>query len=147
MRQDELERRLGPPRSVGSGGAPHFYGFAPIGQEVYAVFFDASRRVRKVEQRLTSAWIARIRAGVTSEREVADLLGLPCRDEASLFATRPVWDYPCRIDHHNRLLRISFNAGRVVTDVRYRPDRSYQGIPFAEWSRLRKEDNQDAKGR
>ena len=109
-------------RTLADGSRAWDYLQGPAGFRTYRVVFDASNRVRAVEQLLTEQRFLGIRAGASTREDVGAMLGRPGSVSRYALSSSEVWTYRYR-DHTFEMLNdvhFSSTTGRVLYYALYR---------------------------
>ncbi len=116
----DVEALMGPPaeRLTVAGESVWFYPRNPGGLHTYAVRFAPDGTVRAVEQRLTEDNLRHLVAGVSTKREVRELLGPPMQVIRMERQQRDVWGYrmynAVQVEHE---LYVQFSNDGLVREV------------------------------
>lgn len=120
----QVEALMGPSadrRQAAGGEVVRYYPRLPHGRETFAARFREGKLVA-LEQRLTEANVARLKADVSKAEDVRDLLGPPYRTTRYALSGRTVWVYPMSGLFYPRLLHVEFTPDEVVREVRFFDD-------------------------
>lgn len=125
----DVENLMGAPAeriTVANGDSVWFYPRNPFGNATYAVRLSPEGVVRGVDQRLTMANVALLRAGVSTAKDVREILGPPWRVTRMERQQRDAWEY--RIDNGymvDHALIVQLSADNVVREVLMLRDPKY----------------------
>lgn len=92
----DVERSMGAPAekvALAGGETVWFYPHAPAGRETHAVRIGPDGRLLAIEQRLTDANLAKVVSGVSTLKQVRELLGPPNRAVRMERQDRESWEY------------------------------------------------------
>ena len=116
----EVEALMGPPAAkvpLAAGETEWFYPRQPDGRQTYAATIGPDGVLRSLEQRLTMANVARLKAGVSTKADVTRIFGPPWRIDEFPRLKREVWDYRMYDPPHVYVLWVQFSADGVVREV------------------------------
>lgn len=125
---DELVKKLGKPtetRANSAGGEFWDYVYGPAGTETWRYAVDGGRTVRSVEQLLTYQRLYKVVTGVTTEREVRELLGKP--SQISRLAMGPSWEWRVNLQPTMGNFVVNFNHKGIATSTAVLMDPSIDG--------------------
>ncbi len=116
----EVEALMGAPAgrlSLPDGGAALYFSRLPEGRAMFVVTIGSGGVMKSIEQRLTRQNVARIAAGVSTEKEVRELLGPPGLAGRLALQPRAWWEYKMRADYEKRIVWVQFSDDGVVREV------------------------------
>jgi hypothetical protein len=125
----DVEKLMGRPAervTLAGGDSVWFYPRNPFGLETYAARISPQGTLVSLDQRLTVENLRRLVIGVSTSKDVRELLGPPWRITRAAFGPREVWHY--RMDNgymieHNLAVQISPDL--VVREVLLLRDPKY----------------------
>jgi hypothetical protein len=127
----ELEAVMGAPaerRPAPNGETVWWYPRLPYGYESYAARIGPDGKLVAIEQRLTPENVARIQPGMTTGKEVRDLLGPPWRADPFPRMQREIWTYPMRAtDPTPKHLYVQLSPDGVVREAYLLDDPEWRG--------------------
>ena len=122
----DVEAMLGAPSerlSLRDGASAWYYTRAGGGRETMAVRFSAGGVVQSIEQVLTVQSIAKLAPGVTTAREVREILGPPLRVTRQDRQARNIWEYQMYNEAQFDFdLFVQFSEDGVVREVHFMKD-------------------------
>lgn len=117
----DVEALMGAPAervTLGDGESVWFYPRNPFGQHTFAVRLAADGRLRGVEQRLAPAHWRKIVPGVSTAKDVRELLGPPWLTRRFERLERDTWEWRVRdITDDPRILVVQYSYDGVVREV------------------------------
>jgi hypothetical protein len=131
----DVEALMGRPAeriTVAGGDSVWFYPRGPFGLETYAVRITPQGAVVSIEQRLTVDNVRKLIPGVSTTKDVRELLGPPYQATHMRFQQRDAWhwrmDNGYMVDH---TLVVQFSADGIVREVMLIRDPKYdQGTGY-----------------
>jgi outer membrane protein assembly factor BamE (lipoprotein component of BamABCDE complex) len=128
----EVEALMGTPaeRLVRENGESFwYYPRQPTGLQTFVVRFSPDGVMQDIEQRLTERNLARLVPGITTAKEVRELLGPPWRSARNFLNDRDCWDY--RMYNASQLeynLSVQFSDDGLVREVVFLQDYRVSGV-------------------
>jgi len=116
-------------RKATSGGQVLWYPKLPYGRESWAARLNAKGVLVSFDQRLTDAYISKVRANKTRANEVLDLLGPPFRKAKFPFKNLESWEYQLPPRPEPQTLYLEISPDSVVRSV-YRLNDRDRGSKF-----------------
>lgn len=115
---DTLAKKLGNPtetRANPGGGEFWDYVYGPAGTETWRFAVDNRRIVRSVEQLLTHERLYKVVPGVSTEREVRELLGKP--GQIRNLAMGPTWEWRANLQPTPGYFVVNFDHKGIATST------------------------------
>ncbi len=116
----QVEALLGQPtavRQMRSGDTELWYSKLPQGRESYAARIDSNGLLASFDQRLTDAYIAKLKPGTSTTDDVLDLLGPPYQRWKYPLKDLEAWVYPLRTSPELQTLFVDVSPDGVVRSV------------------------------
>lgn len=117
----DVEALMGPPAeklALAGGESVWFYPRNPFGRHTFAVRLAPDGTLRAVEQRLSEEYIAKLIPGVSTVKDVRELLGPPWKVRRFEHQERDSWEWYVRVDHQDpRILVVQYSYDGVVREV------------------------------
>jgi outer membrane protein assembly factor BamE (lipoprotein component of BamABCDE complex) len=113
----EVQASMGVPgeKVVLPGGDSVWY--YPRGPHTFAVTLGPDGVVRGIDQRLTTANVAKLVQGSSTAKEVRELLGPPPTVRQFPRMQRYVWVYPMKLAEERRVLWVQFSSDDIAREI------------------------------
>ncbi len=116
----EVEALMGAPAerlSLPDGETALYFSRLPEGRAMFVVTIGSGGVMKSIEQRLTRQNVAKIAAGVSTQKDVRELLGPPGLAGRLALQPRQWWEYKMRADYEKRIVWVQFSDDGVVREL------------------------------
>ena len=116
----DVQATMGKPAAIREqpgGEKVYWYPRLPFGRQSFAARIGPDGRLVAIEQRLDTAYIARIRPNVSTAEDVLDAIGPPNEVYRYARQQREVWEYQLRTPPDQSILYVQMSPDRTVREV------------------------------